>query len=182
MKPIISFVAMILGSSAFAQNYTPQLTISQAVLTGGLSEQKATQTLLARNAISSGATALYTAGQSVTLQPGFVAQAGSVFRATVELVATLGGAGDELGLLVRAYPNPFVGQTTIEYSSPLAGTALHTLTDATGQIVHQSQDQAGPSAGVHQLQFDGRTLPAGVYLYQVQVGSQVRTVRLLKKP
>lgn len=182
MKTTFCFFALLFSSSALAQPVAPQLAISQPVHTGSLSKQQATQFLMATNVIGSGAAAQYTAGQAVTLLPGFFAQAGSVFSATMAQVISSRDPGTSPGLLVRAYPNPFVDQITIEYSSAMEGTVLHTLTDARGQVVHQSQELSRPTKGPHQLRVDGQLLPAGIYLYQVRVGSQVQTLRLIKKP
>ena len=182
MKIPLCSIGLLLSGSVFAQEYAQQLTISQSVLVGAFSEQKATQFIAAKNAVSSGATALYTAGQSVTLQPGFIAQAGSVFKATVEPVVSSLAKSDVPGLSVRAYPNPFVDQATVEYSLPLGGAVHHTLIDAKGQVVRQSEEVIEQSVGIHQNQIEGSNLPAGVYLYQLQAGSQTRTLRLVKKP
>jgi hypothetical protein len=105
---------------------------------------------VASNALWSGARGQYTAGKSVTLQPGFVAQAGSVFTATIATVVSSSLGNDVPGLSIRADPNPFIDQTIVEYSLPLGGRVCHTLLDAKGQVLQQSEDLKEQAVGTHQ--------------------------------
>ncbi|GAB4044453.1 T9SS type A sorting domain-containing protein [Spirosoma litoris] len=182
MKPTVLFVLLLLSGSVFAQTYESQLNLNQPISAGMISEQKATETIMAHNAVRAGAVALFTAGQSVSLQPGFVAQAGSVFVASVDRVVSSPTTSDVPDLLLRAYPNPFAESTTVEYNVPKSGPVEHTLTDLQGQVLRQSSDPTEQSVGIHQTQVDGRNLPTGVYLYRVQVGKESQTLRLVKKP
>jgi hypothetical protein len=172
---------MLVSGSVFAQEYAQQLTLSHAVTAGIVSDQKAVESIVASNQVNQEATAFYTAGKSVSLRPGFVALAGSVFKATVEPVISSGSGIDGLGLSARAYPNPFVEQTTIEYTLPLGGRIHHKLMNAKGQVLRQSEATREQAAGRYQTQIEGGSLPAGVYLYQLQVGNQIRTLRLIRK-
>ena len=145
-------------------------------------EQAAT-TLTATNKVSTSTSVEYKAGQAVILQPGFTAQAGSVFLANVNPIASTMPEIDEPGWSVRAYPNPFVDQTTVNYTLPMRGQVRHTLLDAKGQPIpiQQAKESAEQAAGTYQTQLDGHDLPVGVYLYQLQVGGQTRTLRLIKR-
>ncbi|GAB3882645.1 hypothetical protein GCM10028825_05690 [Spirosoma agri] len=168
-----------MSGSVIAQQYPQRLILDRSTITSG--DQRAVEAIIASNQLRQGATAHYTAGQSITLQPGFVAQAGSVFTATVSVVSsTTSREGSDLS--ARAYPNPFIDQTTIEYRLPLGGSVRHRLTDAKGQEIRQLEAISEQSSGVHQLQLEGSALPAGVYLYQLQVGPESRTLRLIKRP
>lgn len=182
MKPILLFILPLLSGSVFAQSYSSQLNLSQPISAGSVNEQKATETIVTRSVVSPGAVALFTAGQSISLQPGFVAQVGSVFEATIGVVVSSSTTSDVSALKVRAYPNPFVESTTIEYSLPKASLVEHTLTDLQGQVVRQLSDPTDQPAGIHQTLVDGRNLPAGVYLYHLQTGKESQTFRLVKKP
>ena len=107
-KQLFLFGLLAVAGSAWAQSHEQQLAITQSVASGTTVDQKAVSTILASNRVSQGATAVYTAGQSVTLQPGFVAQAGSVFTA---LIAPVNGGKICFGgtrFIASAYPNPFV--------------------------------------------------------------------------
>lgn len=69
-----------------AQNTTcvPDLTITQAVPTGGNDLQEAQNTITALNIINSNANAEYDAGISVKMTPGFHARDGSTYRAYID--------------------------------------------------------------------------------------------------
>ncbi|GAB4023287.1 T9SS type A sorting domain-containing protein [Spirosoma koreense] len=178
MKRILGLLSLLLlARLVVAQEYRQQLSLSRAV-TSGVVGEKATESIAARNRISGGATATYTAGRSVSLQPGFFALTGSVFRATIETVSAL---GDNLNVSVRAYPNPFAGHTTIEYHLPVGGPVRHTLLNASGRVLRQTETTTESSAGTHQTQIDAKDLPTGVYLYQLTVGAHTHTLRLIRK-
>ena len=173
---------MLVGGSALGQEYPQQITISRSVAVGTVSDQKAVETIVASNGVSRGSTALYTAGKSVTLQPGFVALAGSVFEATVAPVVSLRSVGDFPDLSLRAYPNPFSVQTTVEYTVLASDRSVrHTLMDVKGQVLRQFEEITGQATGRHQTQVDGGDLPMGIYFYKLEVGTESRTLRLLKK-
>ena len=85
MKRLLIAPAFLLAcAGAFAQGEARTVNLTQSVLAGTVREARAVDKLTAANVVETGATARYTAGQSVTLQPGFVAQAGSVFLATIQ--------------------------------------------------------------------------------------------------
>lgn len=67
-------------------------------------------------------------------------------------------------------PNPFVRETTVRLSLPMAGIATISLFDILGQQVAKVYE--GPlKAGDHELKFEGSFLPAGrYYLHLVQNG------------
>jgi hypothetical protein len=178
---VLSVCLVLTGNVVMAQEYPQHLAISQSVVAGVVSEQKAEETIRASNAVNQGATALYKAGQSVTLQPGFVAQAGSVFMAIVAPLNSVKTAADLLGLSVRAYPNPFVEQATIDYNLPTSGRVRHTLLNEKGQVVRQIENVMEQPVGRHQARVEGADLPIGIYLYRIEQGTESRTLRLLKK-
>lgn len=76
------------------------------------------------------------------------------------------------------YPNPATDEVAIAVAVPEAGGASSvsfTLTDGTGRIVRRGQQRLAP--GHHTLSWERRDdrhcrLPAGLYIYQVAVGSQ----------
>lgn len=183
MKLVLFLSILLLGSHVVvAQEYPEKLQIRQAVVAKSVNEQKAVQTIEASNQISSTAKAVYAAGQSVILQPGFVAQAGAVFSARIESVRSLASASDIPALSVRAYPNPFQDQTTIEYFLPQSGPVCYRLLDMSGQTVQQGQAKDEQPVGLRQMQLDGERLPAGIYLYRLQTEQGTRTIRLIKQP
>ncbi|RRB04587.1 T9SS type A sorting domain-containing protein [Larkinella rosea] len=171
---------MLISGPLLAQDYSRQLTLHNEVTSGVISDQKATESIVAIHTVQPGGTALYTAGKSVTFQPGFLAQAGSVVTATIEVVPSA-LAVDRPGLSARAYPNPFVDQTTVEYTLPMGGRISHKLMDVKGKVLRQSEDAEDQSPGRHQTRIEGANLLPGVYLYQLRTGSLTRTLKLIKK-
>ncbi len=182
MKKSVLMIALTLTTAgAFAQQYEAKVTISRNVAPGTFREEKALEILAATNTVERTATALYTAGQTVTLQPGFEAKAGSVFQATIGPVVNV--KSPELGtdLTAKAYPNPFSAETIIEYSLPKAGKVEFSLFNAQGQLINKTNSQDIEAAGTHRTQVEGTDLPAGIYLYQVQSGDRNKTLRLIKQ-
>ena len=83
------------------------------------------------------------------------------------------------------YPNPFNPATTIPLSVPDGAEAVDVaIYNLLGQLVRQVW--TGPlSVGEHRLTWDGRDgqgqpVASGAYLYQVRVGDQLRTRKMVK--
>ena len=83
------------------------------------------------------------------------------------------------------YPNPFNPATTIPLSVPDGAEAVDVaIYNLSGQLVRQVW--TGPLvAGEHRLTWDGRDqqgrlVASGAYLYQVRVGDQLRTRKMVK--
>jgi len=78
--------------------------------------------------------------------------------------------------LEQNYPNPFNPSTTITFELPKASMVRLTVYDMLGRevavIVNERRD-----AGVHEVRFDGSGLSSGVYLYRLQAGEFVRTLK-----
>ena len=85
------------------------------------------------------------------------------------------------GFWTRVYPNPFVDRATVEYNLPKSGMVRHTLLDAKGGVLRQVREGEEQSAGRHQIQLSGVSLPPGHYFYRLQAGTESRTVRVMKK-
>ena len=182
MKKTLIFLTLLLpGTSGLAQESLRTLHITRLVIAGAVREEQAVEHLMASNAVASGATARYTAGQSVTLQPGFVAQAGSVFQAMIDAVGSRRSPEPGTALTVKAFPNPFETTTIVEYNLPEAHRVTHTLTDASGRLIRRAEGHAVESAGTHHAPLDLSQLPVGIYLYQVETVSGSKVLRLMKK-
>jgi hypothetical protein len=70
--------------------------------------------------------------------------------------------------LNQNYPNPFNPTTTISIDLAESGYTLLRVFDVLGREVNRPIDQMMPR-GRHAVLFDGRNLPSGVYLYQLDV-------------
>jgi Secretion system C-terminal sorting domain len=181
MKKTLLLLSLVLGGfgAAVAQQYQDQAAIGSTVRVGAFSEEKAINYLTASNKIENGAAAYYVAGQSVTLQPGFVAEAGAIFSATIDKVESLNAENNTFTL--TAFPNPFEESTNVRFVLPEAAKIRQTLTNAQGMVIRQDDSNEIQNAGSHETSVEGRNLPAGVYLYQVQTDKANQVIRLLKK-
>lgn len=80
------------------------------------------------------------------------------------------------------YPNPFNPVTTIRYELPRSAEVVLRVFDPLGREVARLVEGAR-SAGQHEVQFDARDLPSGLYLYRLEVGDrflETRSMMLLK--
>lgn len=170
---------LLLSSGAVAQEYTRTARIINPVAAGTVRTAGATDHLMAINTVERGATAYYTAGQAITLQPGFVAQTGSIFQATISPVASRNAAGETL--TASFFPNPSKTAATLTYNLPEATHVTHTLTDMRGRLIRQISGQDAESAGWHSRTIDAAGLPVGTYLYTVQTNRESRVIRFVKE-
>jgi hypothetical protein len=80
--------------------------------------------------------------------------------------------------LAQNYPNPFNAQTRIEFELSQAGEARLDVFDITGRYVETLA--RGPlSAGSHEVVFDARDLPSGIYFARLSAGDFMETRRML---
>lgn len=80
--------------------------------------------------------------------------------------------------LGQDFPNPFNPSTTIEYSVPVSSHVDLRVYDMLGRPVCTlvNQYQAG---GNYSVQFDGSTLPSGVYFYRLVSGGHVISKKMM---
>lgn len=71
--------------------------------------------------------------------------------------------------LEHNYPNPFNPVTTIGYSIPKASYVELNVYDMLGREV-TSLIRKEQAAGEYKVQFDGSSLPSGIYIYSIQAG------------
>jgi hypothetical protein len=80
--------------------------------------------------------------------------------------------------LSQNYPNPFNPITTINYSIPQNGLVSIKVYDILGRevitLVNEEQ-----KVGRHSIEFDGRRLSSGIYLYKIQAGEFLQTKKML---
>lgn len=176
MKQIVATALFLVGISPYCQ---AQWVLTTAVESRQPQTQHSTTRLIAQNRIAQQANVTYTAGESVTLLPGFVARAGSVFSASIRSQADQ-PVTDQL--TVRAYPNPFRQETRVEYALPRSGPVRGVLTNLQGQVLRPPTNETWQEKGAHGLDLSVGDLPAGTYIYQLQTGSEQKTIRLIKQP
>ena len=110
----------------------------------------------------------------------YVATGNGVYRHTQGTVGVPWRKGIG-GIALRCRPNPFQRATAIEFSLPSAQRTSVRVLDVGGRLVATLLDAvAGP--GRHQVTWDGRTEPSGIYLGRLEVGGDVTTVKLVHLP
>ncbi|OQX84718.1 hypothetical protein B6D60_08830, partial [candidate division KSB1 bacterium 4484_87] len=80
--------------------------------------------------------------------------------------------------ILSVYPNPFNPETQINYHLPQESRVTLSVYNIAGQKVATLIAER-QSAGTHTAIFDGRSLPAGVYLVNLQVGRENHLQKVL---
>lgn len=79
--------------------------------------------------------------------------------------------------LRQNYPNPFNPGTTIEFNLQKSSQVVLTIYNALGQKLFEVLNES-MSAGGHQVYFDGKSLPSGIYFYELKAGGQSKVMRM----
>lgn len=75
-------------------------------------------------------------------------------------------------LKLMNYPNPFSAKTTIQFQTTSFEKVSLVVSDQTGRTIRTLVNETLPS-GNHQYDFDGSSLPHGIYMYQLKVGNNI---------
>ncbi|RYD77951.1 MAG: T9SS type A sorting domain-containing protein [Sphingobacteriales bacterium] len=86
--------------------------------------------------------------------------------------------GSTMKSAVNVYPNPMSQFTNINYSVSERANVKLVITDITGREVSNLVSEI-KAAGNYTEKFDRNGLKAGVYLYRLQAGSQVKTGKII---
>lgn len=78
----------------------------------------------------------------------------------------------------HAYPNPFYDETTISFSANQKAKAELKVYNLLGEIIHREEKTA--ITGENKFHFDGSSLPAGTYIYSVEMNGKKETAKLMK--
>ncbi len=145
-------------------------------------DEQAVATLTAGNTIGAGVRTTYKAGQSVVLNAGFEAKAGSVFLAHTGAVSGFSLTGtDFVSLTIRAYPNPFDQVTTITYVLTKPGRTSLQISDADGKLIRQLVEDRYQEAGRYSVEWKADAVSAGLYVCTLHTGSQRIASRIIRK-
>ena len=79
--------------------------------------------------------------------------------------------------LRQNYPNPFNPITTIKYSIPELSDVKLTLFNVLGEEIKTLVNEE-KGAGNYSVEFNGSTLPSGIYFYQLKAGDFVETKKM----
>jgi hypothetical protein len=77
------------------------------------------------------------------------------------------------------YPNPFSASTTIQFQTPSNAPVSLEVFDQTGRKITTLVNKKLPS-GTHDVEFDGSSLPYGIYFYQLKVGESSTTRKMIR--
>ena len=76
------------------------------------------------------------------------------------------------------YPNPFSGITNIELQLVKSANVRVVVLDISGRVVANLQEGT-LTEGTHRFEFDATTLPKGIYVAKVIVGTSQKTIKML---
>jgi len=129
---------------------------------------EAANTITSSAVIAANADITYDAGTLVRLTPGFHARENSDFHAFIDGCANdnIPDVKEELEdapLTIRNYPNPFTGQTTIEFTLSKDAPVTLFVSDVTGRQMAVLLDNEQKAQGAHLTTFDGSKYAAGMY-------------------
>lgn len=100
------------------------------------------------------------------------------FSATTMGVVQNDGRKPSTFQLYQNYPNPFNPSTVIRYSLPANGNVVLKVYNVLGNEVATLVNEK-KEGGTHAVEFDGSTLPSGIYTYRIQSGEFTATKKLL---
>jgi len=81
-------------------------------------------------------------------------------------------------LIMKNYPNPFTGTTTIEFTLKNDSYVTLFVSDVTGRQIVKLLNNEEKNAGTHQVTFYVNTHPSGVYYYTIQTGQNTGTQKM----
>lgn len=81
-------------------------------------------------------------------------------------------------ILWQNYPNPFNPNTTIDYYLPRRADVKLTIFNLLGEVI-TVHEQKSLSAGKYSYQWEARQQASGIYFYELQVGQQKETRKMI---
>lgn len=76
------------------------------------------------------------------------------------------------------HPNPFNGNTTIEFELPRQSLIGINVFDVQGRLIRELENRVFP-AGSHQVMFDGSDLASGIYFARLTQGVRAQTLKMV---
>lgn len=147
----------------------------------------------------------FTGGDSVILGPGFQASITSVggynggpiiattgpcdpfgdFAPTVAKAAESESLQKNNGnviadISIKAFPNPFVGFTTLEIDLPKLSNVSVTVYNALGQLVDKPYENRPMNAGVSMIHYEGKKLKSGSYMFVIEINEKQYIQKMIK--
>ncbi|MEM1325345.1 MAG: PQQ-dependent sugar dehydrogenase [Bacteroidota bacterium] len=136
--------------------------------------------------------AQFEAGQQIILKPGFEVPNGNDFLAMIvpcqiglEENEVASRSEDPLDQLLAktsnlsVFPNPFQESTTLSYTLTTNAEVQISLLDISGKVQQIILPNALQVSGKHQVEWQAKDLPKGLYFVQLQVDGRVTTVKVV---
>jgi len=151
---------------------------------------KASNSITSSATVNSGNNVTYQAGNNIRLNTGFIAKNGSTFFARISGCSANLDSGSEESvenktdeanneITFKNYPNPFTGQTTIEFILSKDTPVTLFVSDLTGRQIVMLLDNEQRTQGTHLMTFDGSKYAAGMYYYTIQAGEYTGTQKMI---
>lgn len=146
---------------------------------------EAFNSITSQRTVPNGFTVSYDAGNFIELKTGFEAESGSVFHAFIDgcnnnpVPVPKEEVEENHSLTLSNYPNPFTGQTTIEYNLPDDSPVTLVVTDMTGRQISVLVNNEVKTQGTHSVTFNGANYPAGMYYYTIKAGEYYGTQKMI---
>jgi len=127
------------------------------------------------------AKAFSTDGNMIVNSPGRSVQFIITDQGKNLLFPTASSSIPEQDFKMLCYPNPFFSNTTIEFRTYTKEVVVLDILNQSGEKIITLLSKVLP-IGDHSINFDGRSLPAGIYFYRFQTGKYLvmRKIVLLK--
>lgn len=161
----------------------------------GTTTVRASQTITTNGIVivPQGAAVIYTAGQAITLTPGFQAQANSTFSAKIESCTSssateLETRSEEIeeiqetrpeALTLKVFPNPTSGMTNIQYDLPEESGVTLQVYNLQGRVVQTLLQSGLQPSGKHFLEWNASDLAGGLYLVSIKTASDFKIQKLM---
>ena len=129
------------------------------------------------NAINVASTVVYIGGEFTAVRN--LPLGGLAVTATTLLGVPAMPGRESVARLQQNAPNPFRSQTRIRFTLGRGDDVTVRVFDVAGREVATLVNHASLQAGPHELAFDGRGLPSGVYLCRLDAGPASETRRIV---
>ncbi len=150
--------------------------------------------------VSNGSALNLRAGNAITLQPGFTAELGSEFSASIETVSDCGSTTKSAkiafekdnniidnieetneNISYNIYPNPSFETVNINYDLNTKSNVSIALIDFLGAIVMNISANKNLTVGNYNIQFDVADISAGVYFIRMIINDKSITEKIIIK-
>jgi hypothetical protein len=175
MKIHIFVFAMLLSVCCFGQEESQ--TITETLTDGQTSNRQSQKKILTRTQLATTTKADYKSSRAITLTPGFVAEKGSTFKATITAIADDAVQGE---LAMRASPNPFDKHFVLEYNLFDDADVTLTMVNLQGKIIKTVLNNEVQTKGAYKMEIDGSELLTGEYIVVFRTPFQKHSIKVVK--